>query len=129
MALITVARARDASSAVQAVARAIAMIPTAAPMTTSPRHTPSTASASAACSMYAEQIMPLKLRPALRNENLVATVRIHRDPRTGERFKQAQGRLLYRNGFSGLRSNRGVRSRDLAIWAKAEGFLAEGPRC
>lgn len=59
----------------------------------------------------------------LRGENLVATVRIHRDPRTGERFKQAQGRVLYRNGFSDLRSTRGVRSRDLAMWAKAEGLL------
>ena len=59
----------------------------------------------------------------LRGENLVATVRIHRDPRTGIRFKQAQGRLLYRNGFSDLRSKRGVRSRDLAMWAKAEGLL------
>ncbi|GAB3864142.1 hypothetical protein GCM10028801_32950 [Nocardioides maradonensis] len=60
---------------------------------------------------------------SLRGENLVATVRIHRDPRTGIRFKQAQGRLLYQNGFSDLRSNRGVQSRNLAMWAKAKGLL------
>ncbi|WP_344002371.1 hypothetical protein [Nocardioides lentus] len=64
---------------------------------------------------------------SLRSENLVATVRIYRDPRTGERFKQPQGRLLYRNGFSDLRSNRGVRARDLAMWAKGKGLIGGGP--
>jgi hypothetical protein len=55
---------------------------------------------------------------SLRRQALVATVRIHRDPRTGQPFRQAQGRYLYQNGFADMRPGRGVRSQELARLAK-----------
>lgn len=55
---------------------------------------------------------------SLRSQGLVATVRIHRDPRTGDPFRQAQGRYLYQNGFADMRPGKGIRSQDLALLAK-----------
>jgi hypothetical protein len=54
----------------------------------------------------------------LRRGGMVATVRIYRDPRTGEPFRQTQGRYLYKNGFHDLRPGRVVRWQDLAQLAR-----------
>ncbi len=55
---------------------------------------------------------------SLRSENLVARLRIYRDPRTGKPFKQTQGRLIYLNGFADLRPGHGVHVSELATWTR-----------
>lgn len=46
---------------------------------------------------------------ALRAEGLVASKRVHEDPRTGTRFKTPQGRYIYLNGFDDMRPSAPMR--------------------
>jgi hypothetical protein len=58
----------------------------------------------------------------LRDEGVVATKRIHEDPRTGRPFANEGGRLLYYNGFDDLRaSSSRSRVRTRAHWPLAQG--------
>jgi hypothetical protein len=43
---------------------------------------------------------------SLRQEGLIATVRVDIDPRTGRRFKSSHGRVFYFNGFDDMRRRR-----------------------